>query len=123
MHGEEWRVCLCSVEDGRGIAPCLRVFGVVGVEKLGQEGDAFRIVHGSEVGTAADVDDRLDTARVIRERVVRVIACIFHPEQRGELPTGGVAEGSDLIGIDVVLCRVGAYPAHGTLHVVELSRP
>ena len=85
-------------KTGEAFAPCLRAFGVVGVEKLGQEGDAFRIVHGSEVGRAAEVDDRLDTARVIRERVVRVIACIFHPEQRGELPTGGVAEGSDVIG-------------------------
>jgi hypothetical protein len=123
VHDEERRVRFGSVECWRGVAPDVRVLGVIGSEELRQEGDAVRIAHCSEVRRAADIDDCMNAAGVLCQRVVGIVARIFHAEQGGELPASGMAEGSDAMGIDVVLSSVLTQPAHSALHVIELRRP
>jgi hypothetical protein len=58
-------------------------------------------------------DDGLDFAGIFGERGIGIATRIEHTKERGELRSGGVAVGADVLGRDVVLDGVGAEPADG----------
>src|ERR1700733_15832763 len=123
MDDKEWRIIFGDVERGRGVLPNFRAMGVVPAEKVSENGIAIRLAMHSEVGWPANIDHRLHTAGIFGEGWVGIVSRIFHPEQSGQLRARGMPECADMLWIDSVFCRVGANPAHRTLHVIQLRRP
>ena len=77
-----------------------------------------------EIDRPAVVDHRLDEARLT---LMRAIACVIrvlagHPQQHSKVAAGRIAEGADVVRVEVVVPGVGPQPSDGGLAVVERGR-
>src|SRR5436190_11186736 len=81
--------------------------------------------HQREICRSKPVDDRLHTTGDIRiaEVAFHFFDIAARADKRSEMSTGGITTHAEVIGIQIVLARVGAEKTNGCLAVVGLRRP
>jgi hypothetical protein len=76
-----------------------------------------------QVEVGGEGDHAIDSARIFGQRRITIVSSLAHAEHRRQVCPGRPPVGGDALRVDAVVSGVGAHPAYGTLHVVELDWP